>query len=401
MSPKAAMAIRWGIAVVAGLLLLAPTGQIHAQQNIDRRIRDNRARLDSIRRERESLENELDRLRGRARDLTSEIRNIERQRDVTERVVNELDRQMASMTSQLDTVTMDLMLAQDALAETNAVLERRITEIYKRGPLYAFQVLLAAESFGDLLSRYKYLYLVSRQDRALSQEVEELAERIEVQRGQHVSVRNELSQQLDDRGSELRRYRNLERQRQNTLVQTRRSTEATASRLDSLERAEGQLASIINTLEEARTRAIARGDRSVGTISTDDIGTLDWPVDGGEVRYEFGRYAGPDNTRLRRLGIGIGVPLGTPVRAVATGTVESASALMTWGPSIILNHGGGFYTLYLYLSGFDVQEGQLVQAGQVIGRSGGARSDEGPHIEFQIREGQLTLDPRHWLRSRR
>jgi murein DD-endopeptidase MepM/ murein hydrolase activator NlpD len=99
--------------------------------------------------------------------------------------------------------------------------------------------------------------------------------------------------------------------------------------------------------------------------------------------------------------MGIGVPVGTPVRAVATGTVESATALLTWGPTVILNHGGGYYTLYLYLSGFEVQRGQLVQGGQIIGRSGGARSDEGPHIEFQIREGQLTLNPRHWLRPRR
>ena len=401
MTPRATLAIRATVAIVAAMWLVASPDDAFAQQNLDRRIRENRARLDSIRRERESLENELDRLRSRARDLTSEIRNIERQRDVTARVVNELDRQMASMTSQLDTVTMDLMLAQDALAETHAVLNRRLTEIYKRGPLYAFQVMLAAESFGDLLSRYKYLYLVSRQDRALVQEVEELAERIEVQRRQHVSVRNELSQQLDDRGTELRRYQNLERQRQNTLRQTRQSTAATASRLDSLERAEEQLASIINSLEDARARAIARGDRTEGTISTDDLGGLDWPVDRGNVLYEFGRYPGPDGTTLRRLGIGIGVPVGTPVRAVATGTVESATALLTWGPTVILNHGGGYYTLYLYLSGFDVQQGQLVSAGQVIGRSGGARSDEGPHIEFQIREGRLTLDPWHWLRPRR
>ena len=160
MTMRATLAMRLIVAIVAGSCLLCVPTETQAQQNIDRRIRDNRARLDSIRQERESLENELERLRGRARDITGEIRNIEQQRDVTARVVNELDRQMASMTSQLDTVTMDLMLAQDALAETHAVLERRLTEIYKRGPLYAFQVVLAAESFGDLLSRYKYLYLV-------------------------------------------------------------------------------------------------------------------------------------------------------------------------------------------------------------------------------------------------
>ena len=400
MTPRAALAIKLSIAIVAVSCLLSVPTDARAQQNIDRRIRDNRARLDSIRRERESLENELDRLRGRARDIAGEIRNIEQQRDVTARVVNELDRQMASMTSQLDTVTMDLMLAQDALAETDAVLERRLIEIYKRGPLYAFQVVLAAESFGDLLSRYKYLYLVSRQDRALVQEIEELAERITVQRRQHLSVQGELTRQLDTRGTELRRYVQLERQRQNTLAQTRRSREATASRLDSLAQTESQVASVIDALEESRRRAIARGDRTDAAISTEDLGGLEWPAD-GDVVYEFGRYTRADGTHLRRLGIGIRVPTGTPVHAVASGTVESTAALGTWGPSVIINHGGGYYTLYLYLSGFEVRRGQVVQSGQVIGRSGGARSDDGPHIEFQIREGQLTLDPRHWLRPRR
>jgi len=292
------------------------------------------------------------------------------------------------------------MLAQDALAETNAVLDRRVTEIYKRGPLYAFQVLLAAESFGDLLSRYKYLYLVSRQDRALAQEVEELAERIDVQRQQQLSVQHELTRQLSDRGAELRRFVNLGRQRQNALAQTRQSRELTATRLDSLEVAENQLASIINNLEEARRRAIARGDRSVGTISPADLGGLDWPLD-GEVIYEKGRQTRPDGTHVRQNGIGIAASVGTPVRAVAAGTVEYASAMGTYGPSIMLDHGGGYYTLYLYLIGFDVQDGQLVQMGQIIGRSGGAHSTEGPHIEFQIRgEDGIALDPRQWLRPK-
>jgi len=400
MTLRATLAIRLSIAIVAVTCLSSLPVEARAQQNIDRRIRDNRARLDSIRRERESLEDELDRLRGRARDIAGEIRNIEQQRDVTARVVNELDRQMFSMTSQLDTVTMDLMLAQDALAETHSVLERRLIEIYKRGPLYAFQVVLAAESFGDLLSRYKYLYLVSRQDRALVHEIEELANRIDEQRRQHLNVQGELTRQLDTRGTELRRYVQLERQRQNTLAQTRRSREATASRLDLLAQAEAQVNSAIDGLEEARRRAIARGDRTNAAISTDDLGTLEWPVD-GDVVYEFGRYPRPDGTHLRRQGIGIAVPAGTPVHAVASGTVGLTTAMGTWGLSIIINHGGGYYTVYLYLSGFEVQSGQLVQAGQVIGRSGGASSDDGPHVEFQIREGQLTLDPRHWLRPKR
>ena len=66
MTLRATLAIRLSIAIVAVTCLLSLPVEAHAQQNIDRRIRDNRTRLDSIRRERESLEDELDRLRGRA-----------------------------------------------------------------------------------------------------------------------------------------------------------------------------------------------------------------------------------------------------------------------------------------------------------------------------------------------
>src|SRR5205814_3610156 len=78
------------------------------------------------------------------------------------------------LSDQIDRTTVDLLLAQDALEEKRAVLERRLVDIYKRGPLYASQVLLAAETFGDLLSRYKYLFLVSQQDRLLKNDMSKL-----------------------------------------------------------------------------------------------------------------------------------------------------------------------------------------------------------------------------------
>src|SRR3989441_7153829 len=129
----------------------------------DQQLRDNQRRLEDIRRERSEVEQELERLRTQAHSLTDELSNIERQKETTNRIVNELDRQINGLTSQIDRITLDLLLAEDALVEKQAVLERRLVDIYKRGPLYVYQVLFAAESFGDLLSRYKYLYLRSEE----------------------------------------------------------------------------------------------------------------------------------------------------------------------------------------------------------------------------------------------
>jgi septal ring factor EnvC (AmiA/AmiB activator) len=394
------------VAATALAVLAAPP--LFAQANLDRNIRDNQARLDSIRDERQRLQTELEQLRGRVHNISAELENIESQRSITSRIVNELDRQMSSMGSQLDTITIDLMLAQDALSEKRAVLQRRLTQIYKRGSLHAFEVLLAAESFGDLLSRYKYLYLVSRQDQALVQEVEHLSDRIDQQRRDLLTVQNTFLAQRRQRGQELDRYVRLERRSQQSLRQTLASQRTTSSQVDSLARAEESVNRIVATLERERRRRIAAGtlNEGAGAIGTEDLGSLDWPVE-GTVKYRFGPAPGPDGTRLRRDGIGIAAPQGTPVRAVASGAVEIAGPMETWGPTVFIDHGNGYYTLYLYLSALRTTAGQIVTAGQVIGLSGGSSTAEGPHIEFQIRQAApgsdrpLALDPENWLKPRR
>ena len=136
-------------------------------------------------------------------------------------------------------------------------------------------------------------------------------------------------------------------------------------------------------------------------ITTSDLGQLDWPVT-GDIIYNFGRQQLANNTTIRQNGIGIATPVGTPVRAVAAGTVSIAQQLGTYGQSVVLDHGGGFYSVYSYLSDIAVRQGQRVEKGAVIGRSGGENSDQGPHVEFQIRgPGGQALDPIAWLRRRR
>ncbi len=391
-----------GLCILLLLAASAPAARAQRRPDIIREIRDNQERLETIRQERASLESELQRLRGRIHSISGEIDNIEQQKGVTTRIVNELDRQIGSMSAQLDTVTLDLMLAQDALAETRAVLDTRLVEIYKRGPMWMFEVMLAAESFGDLISRYKYLYLVSRQDRALVGEVENLRDRVGQQRVHLVAIHGQLSVRRDERGQELDRFVALEHRRQRALRDTEASQRVTTGRLDSLARDEERVTNMIATLEEARRRAVASGAAGAGTITEADLGGLSWPVDSGEVIYRFGVTSGPDETRIRRHGLGISVPVGTPVRAVAGGTVQYANLMGTYGPSVLVDHGGGFYTLYLYLLRFSVQADQWVNAGDVVGESGGSNSDAGPHIEFQIRgQGGIALDPEGWLRRRR
>lgn len=398
--------------LLLGLLLVrlfsAPV-LVYAQT--DTALARSQERLLEIRRERQRLQDDMDRLRGRVHNLTSELSNIDRQVALSGRAVGELDIQVARMGSQIDSTTMDLIVAEDGLAEQRAKLQHRLTEITKRGPLYTFQVLLTAESFGDLLSRYKYLYLMSRQDRTLLSDVQALRDTVAARRDGLLNLRSTLANRRDERAEENQRLQELERLRQQSLRDSQREQQRVENRLAQLQRDEARLNDLIAGLERRRRAAEAAAARpapgrtptpaATSRISTASLGRLDWPVN-GDIVYNFGRQAGPGNTTIRWTGIGIATTAGTPVHAVEGGTVQLVTQLATYGLCVIVDHNGGFYSLYCQLQSADVRAGQAIARGATVGRSGGANSDEGPHLHFEIRgDGGRAQDPVQWLRRRR
>ena len=401
-TPYVGYALARRVCLTVLLDVVCLTSFVLAQRpTFEQQMRDNQRRLEDIRRERSAVEQELEGLRTQAHSITDELTNLEHQKDATNRIVNELDRQIAALSRQIDETTVNLLLAQDALAEKRAVLERRLVDIYKRGPLYGYQVLLAAESFGDLLSRYKYLFLVSRQDRLLTNDMNKLKNRIARERQVLVDTRDALGRRKTERTQELDRFVTLARERESRLQATRRSLHEAQQRLSATEREERRISDLIASLERARREAEARGAApGTAAITTSSLGQLDWPVD-GRLLYQFGPAAGPGNTRITWHGIGIGAAAGTPVHAVAAGTVALVGNMGTYLTSVIIDHGGGYYTFYAYLDDAAVTKGERVLRGQLIGHVGGAASDQGAHLHFELRgQGGIALDPLNWLKRR-
>jgi septal ring factor EnvC (AmiA/AmiB activator) len=323
------------------VVAVASPGTLRAQQRpsqSQQELESSKRRLEEIRAERERLRQQAERLQGEVHDVEDELTNLERQRESTNRIVVEIERQMGGLVSQLDRSTAELILAEDNLAERNAVLQRRLVDIYKRGQLYTFQALLSAASFGDLISRYKYLYLTSRQDRQLVQEVESLRNRIKGQRNRVLDMRTQLDRSREERSAELKRYGSLVQERERRATQLRRTAKSTEQRLTTLERDEKQIQQLLATLDRRRTEAArntARGTTpaTTGSMTTADLGRLDWPVE-GRIVYRFGRDTLPSGGVIRWNGIGIGAPAGTGVKAVEAGQVGLVGQVGTYGLTV-------------------------------------------------------------------
>ena len=89
------------------------------------------------------------------------------------------------------------------------------------------------------------------------------------------------------------------------------------------------------------------------------------------------------------------------MKSVSSGRVALVQPLGTYGLTVVLEHGNGFFSLYMQLGSATVGVGDAVQRGQAIGTIGGANTDLGPHLYFEIRgDHQIALDPADWLRKR-
>ena len=412
-------------------------GAAHAQRGTqprprtpDQQISESQRRLQEIRAERSQLRRDLSGIRSRVHDVTAEIRNIQRQREVSASLLRELNFQMTETQRKIDETTDELLRTQDELAQKRALLDRRLRDIYKRGPLQAEEVLLTAHSFADLLNRYKYLYLVALRDRRLVGEVAELQHQLELREHELRRSYTDLQYLQNERAAEHAQLGDMAQQRSTTLSSLRSHERTTVERIDELLRDERRLTSLMATLEarrreeerreraraaeaeRARSAAVAAGrpappppatrvaPRPAATMTTADVGNLSWPVSGSLV-YRFGRAVQSNGTAIRYNGLGIAAAAGTPVRAVEGGRVEMAAPFEGYGPTVVVSHGGGYYSLYLYLKEVQVQQGATVAKGQVIGTVGGEGTPEGAHVEFQIRTpGGEAVDPLTWLRGR-
>ena len=124
------------------------------------------------------------------------------------------------------------------------------------------------------------------------------------------------------------------------------------------------------------------------------------PLD-GPVISEYGLQEHPVlHIMTRNLGVEIRGKRGGRIRAAAAGTVAMVSEIDGRGPSVIIEHEGGIYTVYGHMKTINVQEGKSVKKCEEIGEVGDIASLNGIKLYFQVSEGTQTVDPLQWLKQK-
>lgn len=221
--------------------------------------------------------------------------------------------------------------------------------------------------------------LVMRQSQNL-QEAEANKRKLEKEATETRDILNELKKDIKSLESKLAKQR-AERKKLNDAIEKLILAE--------LERNRKRRAT--NALPEAEYAALSRNFE-------DNKGRLPWPVRKGVITARFGRQSHPDirGVYVDNTGIDMLTDESSEVHAIMDGKVVGSTRIAGHQNMVVVNH-GDYYTVYSKLAVVDIEQGQSLNAGQRIGRTGRAVDGLG-NFHFEIWKGKNKVNPELWIK---
>lgn len=126
-------------------------------------------------------------------------------------------------------------------------------------------------------------------------------------------------------------------------------------------------------------------------------GKLDFPVNSKVYKWYYVRYIKSKKYYDMHKGLTFKVPIGTRVHNVYKGNIVFANYIKGYGKTVIVSHGGGFYSIYMHLSKILKKSGEKVEDREVIALSGDTGSTEYPKLYFEIRKKKNPINLNKWF----
>ena len=375
--------------MTAALLLAIAAGSLTLNE-IDASIRQHNQQLDVTRRELTDARLRIAELGQREASSLARIEAYRDQSAAARRYLEQLDVQLRDRQAEIAASGARILLTSERIALRRKDLSRRLVSIYRHGRLKDIETLLSTNSLAEMARRARYLRYIARADVRLAEELDLLRTDLAAQMSRQMLARAELERLRQERGDEERRLVDSERSESALLGSIRTEREAKADLEQALVEAADNLTAMVLALEGERAALLAVGDSHEFAASK---GRLPWPAD-GQVIATFGSRVHPTyQTKTNNRGIDISTSPGRTVSAVADGVVAYADLFAGYGKMVIVDHGGGYYTLYANLDEIHVAVGTRV----------GSPGDLGTTLEslhFELRKDGQPVDPLGWLRPR-
>jgi len=374
-------------------------------------------------------ESPKDELKGVKREIKAKRQLITKTRKVEAAVsteLQEIDRSLERKIADLGTLDHDLRSVESNLGRTGSAItqvteetnrkkqeiERRLVSLYKAGELGALRMFFSAESFPQMAENIRYMRSILENDKRIFAEYNA---KIEELRRLKASLEQDMARKERIKSGIALKKREIEEAKSKKfayLVRVRQDRKGYETSLKDLQANASRLQTMIERLEALSRRKLSSRHEKPGSKLkalpelppvpdrgfASQKGRMALPVRGAIIE-TYGKHKHPEfNSYTFSKGISISAGAGTEIKAIYDGSVIFADYFKGYGNMIIVDHGGGYFSLYAHASRITKKVGAEVARNETLATVGDVDSAKGPMLYFEIRYQGKPVDPAAWVR---
>lgn len=344
--------------------------------------------------------------------VSTELQEINRHLEQKESDLGSLDRELRGVESSLDRTGREIARTTDEANRKRGEIERRLTSLYKAGELGALRMFFSAESFPQMAENIRYMRSILEHDKKIFAEYNDKLEqlrRLKNELERDAARKERIKQDIALKKREIEAQKGRKAAYLDKVRQDRKGYEAS---LRELQANAARLQAMVERLEALSRRKLSPQHEKPGNRLkplpdlppvpdrgfASQKGRMSLPVR-GEVIETYGKHKHPEfNSYTFSKGLSISAGSGTEIRAIYEGSVIFADYFKGYGNMVIVDHGGGYFSLYAHASRILKKVGSEVARNEALATVGEMDSARGPLLYFEIRHQGKPVDPAGWVR---
>ena len=330
--------------------------------------------------------------------------------------IYKLEKKLKNVKKKIKTNEEKLDQQKKDIAEQYDSMKLRIQFMYENGDNQIVDMLLGSKDISDFLNKVEYISEISSYDRKMLTKMQKTQKAIELTKKTLEEKKTELLALKDEQDKKKETTEELLAAKKVELDAYDARIAASNASIKSMQADISSQLDVVNQLKLAEQRQAAEeaakkkkqnvsnnDETSAGNSSIVDTSSVStgWmlPLPGyTEITSPFGTRTDPiDGTTAYHCGIDIRAPGGTPIHAVADGTVAWATSGQSTGNWTGIYHGNGLYSVYMHQSVMMVTPGQTVHKGDVIGLVGSTGRSTGNHLHLSVRLNGAYVAPLNYV----
>ena len=362
--------------------------------------------IDKVRKEIEETRRRIKSEKKKEKSTARRLANIDKEISLTDKLYTQLKQELGKTETEIDKLSIAIQANERQLEILRDRYAARVVQMYKKGTLADIEKLLSSTSWRQTIYRAKYMGIISDVDQKTQNKIKSLLIDIGRQRiGLESSYRNKVRLKKDQEKSKVT-LRSSRKKRQRELDKIRNNQSELTNYLEEKQAGMQELESLLKKIRQEkssydRANRIRKQQAELKTQTFGKLkGQLPWPAAGRVVK-RFGRtWNSERKTTTENPGIDIKGKPGSPIRSVIGGIITTITYIRGYGTTIIIDHGGGFYTVYSHVTNVETNEESEVKAGDIIAYMGEAGTIDGSKLHFEIWGHGQKLNPEKWLMKR-